>query len=395
MYFSWAEIDLNALRDNIAAIRAALPANCKVLLPLKANAYGHGLEAIAKAAHEFGVDWLGLATVREALEIKAYVPEARILVLGPSEPDDVKALFVHRITPIVVDYDNAKRMNDAARKMHARLPVHIKVDTGMGRIGFNAERDLQDILAACQLPNLEVEGLMSHYATADEDDIKFAVGQHDRFLHMVRWLEKHDVRVAVKHISNSGGFLNLAHSDHDMVRPGILTYGAYPGSEGKERQGIHTRPLLSWKTSVTQIKDVVPGQTIGYGAEFHAPRRTKVATIEVGYGDGFHRVLSGQAEVLIRGMRHPVVGRISMDQTTVDLGQVSEVMVGDEVVLLGQQLQDEITVHELARHMGTIPYEVLTSISARVERRYMFNGEQVHSFVFSNFALMAGSILKT
>ncbi len=394
MYYSWAEIDLNAFRDNINTVRAALPHNCKLLLPLKANAYGHGLEPIAKAAHEFGVDWLGLATHREALEIKAYVPEARILVLGPCKPDDVKALYVHRITPIIVDLDNALGMNEAARRMHARLRVHIKVDTGMGRIGFDSEHKMDDIYRATQFSNLEVEGLMSHYAAADEDDIRGAVGQHDRFKRVNKFLREKGVDIPLKHISNSGGFLNIAHSDYDMVRPGILLYGGYPEVDGKVREGIRTRPLLSWKTNVTFVKEVFPGQTIGYGATYKVEKHTRVATIEVGYGDGFHRILSGRAHVLIRGRRYPVVGRISMDQTTVDVGLDSGVAVNDEVVLLGKQEDAEISVHELARQMETIPYEVLTSVSARVERRYMFDGEQVHSFVFSNFSLMARTILK-
>jgi alanine racemase len=393
MYNAWAEIDLNALRANIARVREALPPHCAMLLPLKANAYGHGLEAIAKAAVEFGITWLGLATLREALEIKAYVPEANILVLGPCEPDDVKALYVHHIRPIIVDLDNALQMNEAARRMHARLPVHLKIDTGMGRIGFDASHHTDDILAAARLSNLEVEGILSHFATADEDDIHYAIGQHDRFKTILKLLRERGIEIPLKHISNSGGFLNVAHADYDMVRPGILIFGGYPAVDGIVRKGIRTQPLLSWKTNVTFIKEVLPGQCIGYGATHKVQKHTKIATIEVGYGDGFRRILSGRAQVLIRGMRYPAVGRISMDQATVDIGLVNEVMVGDEVVLLGRQLEDEITVFELARQMETIPYEVFTSISARVERRYMFNGQQVHNFVFSNFGLMARAIL--
>jgi len=394
MYNAWAEIDLNALRTNLARVRETLPPHCKLLLPLKANAYGHGLEAIAKAAVEFGVEWLGLATLREALEIKAYVPEASILVLGPCEADDVKALFVHGIRPIIVDLDNALQMNEAARRMHARLPVHLKIDTGMGRIGFDAVHHHDDILAAARLGNLEVEGILSHFATADEDDIHYAIGQHDRFKTILKLLRERGLEIPLKHISNSGGFLNVAHADYDMVRPGILIFGGYPAVDGIVRKGIRTQPLMAWKTNVTFIKEVLAGQCIGYGATHKVQRHTKIATIEVGYGDGFRRILSGRAHVLIRGMRYPVVGRVSMDQATVDIGLVNEVMVGDEVVMLGRQLDDEITVFELARQMETIPYEVYTSVSARVERRYMFNNQQVHNFVFSNFGLMAHTILR-
>jgi len=393
MFYSWTEINLNALRDNIAAVRKEISPNCQILLPLKANAYGHGLEAIAKAAYEFGVDWLGLATLREALEIKAYVPEARILLLGPTDPDDVKALYVHKITPIIVDLQNALEMNDAARRLRVPIPVHLKIDTGMGRIGFNSEHNIEDIYKATQLSNLEIEGLMTHFATADEDDIQYAIGQHDRFKRIIKFLKDKDVEIPLKHISNSGGFLNISHSDYDMVRPGILLYGGYSGTCGNYRNSIVTEPLLSWKTNVTFIKEIFPGQSIGYGGDYKAPAHTKIATIEVGYGDGFRRCLAGKAQVLIRGRRCPVVGRISMDQVTVDICLDSDIMVGDEVVLLGKQLDEEITVFELAEHMNTISYEVFTSISARVERRYIFNGEQIHNFVFSNFALMAQSIL--
>ena len=381
------------MRDNIAAVRKEISPHCQILLPLKANAYGHGLEAIAKAAYEFGVDWLGLATLREALEIKAYVPEARILLLGPSEPGDVKALYVHKITPIIVNLQNALEINDAARRLRVKIPVHLKIDTGMGRIGFSTEHHIDDILKANKLSNLEIEGLMSHYATADDEDVRYAIGQQDRFKHIIKFLKENDVGIPLKHISNSGGVLNIAHSDYDMVRPGILLYGAYFGAKTNFRQNVVSDPLLAWKTNVTFIKEVLPGQSIGYGGDYKASVHTKIATIEVGYGDGYNRCLAGNAQVLIRGRRYPIVGRISMDQVTIDICLDNDIMVGDEVVLLGKQLEEEITVLELANLMNTIPYEVFTSISARVERSYIFNGEQIHNFVFSNFALMAQSIL--
>ncbi|MCK4983634.1 MAG: alanine racemase [Victivallaceae bacterium] len=395
MFYSWVEVNLNALRENINIIREAMPHNCKLLLPLKANAYGHGLEPMAKAAHEFGVEWLGLATLREGLEIKAYVPEARILVLGPCVADDVKALYVHGITPIIVDLENALQLNEAARKMHIKLTAHIIVDTGMGRIGFDAEHKLDDIYKVTQLSNLEIEGLMSHYASADEIDSKSTIGQLDKFRRVSKFLREREINIKLKHISNSGGFLNIAHSDFDMVRPGILLYGGLPPEDGKVRKGIRTKPLLSWKTNVTFIKEAFPGQRIGYGSEYTIKKHTKIATIEVGYGDGFLRNLSDCAELIIRGDKYPVVGRISMDQTTVDIGLYNSVCVGDEVVIMGKQGLNEISANDIAEKMDTISYEVFTLISDRVERRYIFNGEQVHRFVFSNFSLMAGTILGT
>ena len=394
MYYSWAEINLNTLRENINIIRENLSHNCQILLPLKANAYGHGLEPMAKAAHEFGIEWLGLATLREALEIKAYVPEARILVLGPCVADDVKALCVHHITPIIVDLENALQLNGAAREMHVKLKCHIKVDTGMGRIGFNAEKNLNDIYKATQLSNLEIEGLMSHYAGSDSEDIRSSIGQLDKFKRVSKFLRERDVNIPLKHISNSGGFLNIAHSDFDMVRPGLLLYGGLIPVDGKVRKGIRTKPMLTWKTNVTFVKEVFPGQSIGYGSTFIVKKHTKIATIEIGYGDGFLRVLGNKGQILIRGDKFPVVGRISMDQTTVDIGLHSSISVGDEVVLIGKQGFNEITINEIAERMNTIPYEVYTLISDRVERRYMFNGEHLPKYVFSNFGFMVRATLR-
>jgi len=394
MYYSWVEINLNILRENINIVRETLSHNCQILLPLKANAYGHGLEPIAKAAHEFGIDWLGLATLREALEIKAYVPDARILVLGPCVADDVKALCVHRITPIVVDLENALQLNESARRMHMRLKCHIKIDTGMGRIGFNAEKNLNDIYKATQLSNLEIEGLMSHYAGADSEDIRSSIGQLDKFKRVSKFLRERNENIPLKHISNSGGFLNIAHSDFDMVRPGILLYGGLLPIDGKVRKGIRTKSLLTWKTNVTFVKEVFPGQSIGYGSTFRVKKHTKIATIEVGYGDGFSRALSNKGQILIRGDKFPVVGRVSMDQTTVDVGLHSSVSVGDEVVLIGKQGLNTITAQDIAKEIDTIPYEIFTLISDRVERQHLFNGERIHNFVFSNFSLMASTILK-
>ncbi len=235
---------------------------------------------------------------------------------------------------------------------------------------------------------------MSHYAGSDSEDIRSSIGQLDRFKRVSKFLRERDVNIPLKHISNSGGFLNIAHSDFDMVRPGILLYGGLLPVDGKVRKGIRTKPMLMWKTNVTFVKEVFPGQSIGYGSTFTPKKHTRIATIEIGYGDGFLRVLGNKGQILIRGDKFPVVGRISMDQTTVDIGLHSSISVGDEVVLIGKQGFNEITINEIAEQMNTIPYEVYTLISDRVERQYMFNGERVHKFVFSNFGLMAETILR-
>lgn len=393
MYYSWAEINLNAFRHNVEALRKMLPKGTKILLPLKANAYGHGLEATAKAAFEFGIDWLGLATCREALEIRSYVPNANILVLGPSEPDDVRVLSIHNITPVLVDLDNARAMNESARHFGMPLQAHLKIDTGMGRVGFRYDK-LDDIYEATKLSHINVTGIMTHLAMADHPLSELTIGQQKRFQEVLLYLFKKGVSIPLRHMEASGAVLNIDNTGYNMVRPGILIYGGYPLSQAEKEKlhGTTLEPMLSWKTRVTQIKKVPKGQTLGYNAVYTTTQETYIATIEVGYGDGYRRILSNRAEVLIKGKRYPVRGMISMDQTTIELGPDEPVVKpGDEVVLLGRQLGSEITVQEMAEWMGTITYEVYTSISARVERRYMFNGNQLYNFVFSNFGLMGNA----
>ena len=395
MYFSWAEINLNAFRHNVQALRRMLPKDTKILLPLKANAYGHGLEATAKAAYEFGIDWLGLATCREALEIRSYVPNANILVLGPSEPDDVRVLTIQNITPVIVDLENARAINESARHFGLPLQAHLKIDTGMGRVGFRYDK-LEDILAATKLSHIKVTGIMTHLAMADHPHSDLTIAQQQRFKDVIKFLESKKVNIPLKHMEASGAVLNIDNSGFNMVRPGILIYGGYPlnKEEIEKLHGTTLEPMLSWKTRVTQIKKVPKGQTLGYNAVYTTTQETYIATIEVGYGDGYRRILSNRAEVIIKGKRYPVRGMISMDQTTLELGPDEPIVKpGDEVVLLGKQGENEITVKEMAEWMGTITYEVYTAISARVERRYMFNGNQLYNFVFSNFGLMADATL--
>ncbi|MBR4821463.1 alanine racemase [bacterium] len=393
MYYSWAEINLNAFRHNVEALRKMLPKGTKILLPLKANAYGHGLEATAKAAFEFGIDWLGLATCREALEIRSYVPNANILVLSPSEPDDVRVLSIHNITPVLVDLDNARAMNESARHFGMPLQAHLKIDTGMGRVGFRYDK-LDDIYEATKLSHINVTGIMTHLAMADHPLSELTIDQQKRFQEVLLYLFKKGVSIPLRHMEASGAVLNIDNTGYNMVRPGILIYGGYPLSQAEKEKlhGTTLEPMLSWKTRVTQIKKVPKGQSLGYNAVYTTTQETYIATIEVGYGDGYRRILSNRAEVLIKGKRYPVRGMISMDQTTIELGPDEPVVKpGDEVVLLGRQSGSEITVQEMAEWMGTITYEVYTSISARVERRYMFNGNQLYNFVFSNFGLMGNA----
>ena len=395
MYYSWAEINLNALRDNCRVVRSLLPKGCQILLPLKANAYGHGLEATAKAAFEFGIDWLGLATCREALEIRSYVPNAKILVLGPSDPDDVRVFSIHNITPVIVDLANAKAINESAKHFGMPVQAHLKIDTGMGRVGFHADA-LEDILAATKLSHLTITGIMTHLSMADYPEAELTLAQQERFKKVLDYLAANKVTIPLRHLAASGAVLNIHNTAYNLVRPGMLLYGGYPLDEAETAKlhGAKLEPMLSWKTKVTQVKKVPPGQTIGYNAAYVTDKETYIATIEVGYGDGFRRNLSNKAEVLINGTRYPVRGLVSMDQTMVDLGpETPKVKPGDEVVLLGRQGKEEITVQEMARWMDTITYEVCTAISARVERRYMYNGAQLYNFVFSNFGLMADATL--
>ena len=371
-----AEIDLDALRHNLEQFRSVLPPSISLLAVVKANAYGHGAVKVAEEAVRFGVDYLAVAFLDEALELRQHGIKAPILVLGYTPPEGVEAARRYGIT--LAAFDDAL-LEAAAVTNHSEQPlkVHVKMDTGMGRIGLtDAPSVIRYIERALNTPGVEVEGLFTHYACADEHDKSHVLSQHRRFTEVVEHLAQKNIPVRYIHAGNSATAIDTPELTYNMVRLGVAMYGMYPSDE-VDTSRVQLRPVMSFKTRVVMVKKVPAGTTISYGAKYAAKEDGEtIATLPVGYADGFSRMLSGKAEVLLRGHRVPIVGRICMDQCMVRVDD-GEAAVGDEVVLFGSQGDEAIMAEELADHLGTINYEITCMLSHRVPRVYLKHGEIV------------------
>jgi alanine racemase len=360
-----AEISLPALRHNLLEV-ARRVSHSTILAVVKANAYGHGMVAVSRALLAAGVSRLGVASVEEGVELREAGITAPILVMAGTVPEELQALFDYRLTPVLPSVES---VNATARLVPAGvgpLPVHAKVDTGMGRLGMSPQ-EIQSLFQEGWPSQLRFEGLMSHLAKADDEDEQATKEQLARFRKIQEQLKLLGVVVPIAHVAGSAGILRFPDSHLDMVRPGLMLYGYAPGpAPAKE-----LRPALTWKAQVLQVKRVVPGQAVSYGGTFVASRPTTLAILGVGYADGYHRALSNRGRVLLHGQIAPVVGRVCMDLTVVDITAVKSVRPGDEAVLLGgNQGNEQITADDLATLLDTISYEVLTQIGRRVTRVY-------------------------
>ena len=370
----WAEIDLAAYRRNLAELRQMTAGGAGLMAVVKADGYGHGALRLAAVATESGAGWLGVARLEEALELRQHGIDAPTLIFGYSSPDQLDLLLENQLTQTVFSLPMAEALSKRAAQIGRRLPCHIKVDTGMGRLGVvNGEnfphRSLSEIQAMAGLPGLEVQGLFTHFATADGSDPAFAEVQLRRFRDLAETLTASGLDIPLMHAANSAALLSLPESHFDLVRPGIATYGLQPSSEW--RSEIELTPVLSWKTRIIQLKEVPAGFGVSYGITYETHQPTTLATVAVGYADGLDRHLSSRGEMLLGAHRVPIVGRVCMDLTVLDVGQVPEAAVGDEVVILGSQGDQRITAEEMAATLGTINYEVVTSIAPRVPRVYV------------------------
>lgn len=360
----WVEVDLGVLDDNIRRARFSLTPDTELMMVVKADAYGHGTTPVVRRAWEAGVRRFAVAYLDEALPIREALPEAWILVMGVVDPGYVPDLLEHRIVPVVVSEEHGLALGRAAFELDKNLPVHVKIDSGMGRLGVLWNR-ADDVMARLRLaPGLRLEGVCSHFATVEPERPELAGRQMTR----MQQLQVFQDRTLLRHVSSSRAFLFHSEWDFDAVRTGISLYG-YGSREPGMR--VHTRPVLSWKTRVIQVKSVPEDFPVGYYSAYRTTTPTDLATIAVGYADGYHRLLSNRGHVLIRGQRRRVVGRVSMNWITVDAGMDSGITAGDEVVLIGQQGSEAVWADEIARHCSTIAYEVLTSIPAVNERVYV------------------------
>ncbi len=367
----WAEIDLAALRQNLVWIRQRVGPGVNIMTVVKADAYGHGLKQIAGWLMHCGTDLFGVANLAEAQAIRSVGSGWPALMLGASLPEEREGMVRDRIMATVSTQDEARHFSEIAGRVGKTALLHVKIDTGMGRLGADPAQTGQLLRIIRELPHLHLMGLYTHYACA-EDDEGFSEQQRRCFVGALKSLPAELAKDAMIHANNSAGILFEPETTFDAVRPGLLVYGIVP--PGKRSRGFEVpgqlRPALSLKCRVSLVKDVPCGAALSYGRSFVAPQAMRVATITAGYGDGYLRNGSNRAEVLIGGQRCRVVGRITMDQTLVDVTPLGTISSGDEVVMIGRQDNDEITAAELATWCDSIPWEVLTSISYRVPRVY-------------------------
>jgi alanine racemase len=367
----WSEINLNAIAHNTRELKKITNPNAEVMAIVKANAYGHGAEQVARVALQNGATRLGVARVNEGKALREAGIDAPVLVLGYTVPEEFEVLLENNLIQTIYSYEAAEQLSATAARAGKKAVVHIKVDTGMGRLGFIPGRAaVEEVVRICRLPRLDIEGIYTHFAAADCQNKDYTWQQWHKFTQFISALGKEGVEFPCRHAANSAGIIDLPETHLNMVRAGIALYGIHPSGEVRKDRATLV-PAMAVKARVAHVKRVPAGTGISYGVTYVTTKDTVVATIPAGYADGYSRLLSSRGEVLIRGTRAPVIGRVCMDQFMVDVGHIPGIATGEEVVLLGDQGSDRISADEIARKIGTIAYEVLCMISARVPRYYL------------------------
>lgn len=365
-----AEINLDNIAYNMANIRKAVNKDTSIMAVVKADAYGHGAVEVAKTALYNGANWLGVAIIDEAIELRKNNIFEPILILGHTIEHKLLQVIKYNITQTVFSYNMAKKLSDEASKIKKSVDIHIKIDTGMSRLGFlPTQETIQQILAIKNLPYINITGIFTHFATADMEDKTFTKEQFEKYMWVINKLEEKGVNNLIKHISNSGAILDLKEYRLDMVRAGIILYGMYPSSQ--VLKNIDLKPAMSLKTHISYVKEIEPNVSVSYCRTYFTNKKTKIATIPVGYADGYARILSNRARVFVKGCYANVVGNICMDQFMIDVTHIPNVQEGDIVTLMGEG----ITAEELASLQNTINYEVVCNIGKRVPRVYIKNNE--------------------
>lgn len=368
MALNWVEIDLAALRHNFLQVRNRVGSRAGILAVVKSDAYGHGMIPVAKELAAAGADFFGVSKCWEALRLRSAGIAQPILILAGIEPDDIPEVLEKDLRPAVYRADHCRMLDEAARRAGKRARIHLKIDTGMGRLGI-PDRELERFLdGLAGMRHLEIEGIFSHLATSDEADKTFSQEQLHRFRRALQMFHDRAVPFRYAHIANSGGVLDIPEAHYQLVRPGIMLYGSPPSDEILSPAPL--QPVMALKTKILQIKKVPAGQSIGYGRTFVCPRSMRIATVAVGYDDGYPRVLSNRGEALVRGIRVPIVGRVSMNLITLDVTPVPEAAEDDEVVFLGAQGAERITAEEIAGKAGTISYEIYCAVGKNPQRLF-------------------------
>ena len=372
----WAEIDLDNLAHNLQEIKR-LSKSKEIIATVKADAYGHGALDIAPTLLANGATRLAVAVVNEAVELRRGGIDCPIMVLGFTPDSLIDSILKYDIEQTVYTYDLAEKISKMAIEKNKIAKIHIALDTGMGRIGFTPEeKSLNQVYKISKLPNIIIEGLFSHFSTADAYDKSYTNMQFEKFNWFYDKLKEKGVKINIRHIANSAAIIDLPETHLEGVRPGIILYGYYP-SEEVSKDKIKLKPVMTLKTNIVHLKEMDQGQYISYGRAFQTRRPSIIATLPVGYADGYTRLLFNKAKVIINGSFAPVVGRICMDQCMVDVTDIGEVKVGDEVILMGEYKNLKMTADEIAELLGTINYEITCMISKRVPRVYIKDGEVI------------------
>ena len=366
----WAEINLNNLINNIEEIKKK-SSNSEIIGVVKANAYGHGAVEVSKTLLSCNIKKLAVANIVEAIELRENDINAPIMLLGISEEFAIDELINHNVEPTVSTLKFAKKLNESAKEKGKIIKIHIAIDSGMGRIGFrNNAKDIEDIVSISNLSNLKIESIFSHFSTADSIDKNYSNNQMNIYNSMLNKLEEKGVNIDKRNLSNSAAIIDIPESHYDYVRPGIIQYGYYPSNE-VNKNDINIKPVLTWKTRVVHIKEVDENEYIGYGKTYKTSKKTIIATLPVGYADGYSRGLSNKGSVIIKGKLAPIIGNVCMDQFMIDVTNIEGVETGDEVILLGSYGDVKFDADDMANILDTISYEVLCLIGRRAPRLYI------------------------
>lgn len=370
---SFACIDLDAIKSNFDSLKSRVPSSVKTMAVVKANAYGHGAIRVAKAL-EKKANYFAVAVIEEAIELRDGGIKNPILILSYTSPYQFEALINNELIPSVYRYEDAEMLSQEACRLGKTAVIHIAVDTGMSRIGFkDSEKSADTVKKISELPNIRIEGIFSHFACADAEDKACALGQKKRFDNFIAMLEERGLTIPVKHICNSASIIDFDFS-YDMVRMGISLYGLYPSDEVK-KDSVSLTPAMEVVSHIIHIKEIEAGTGVGYGHIYIAPEKRKIATVCIGYADGFNRAFSNKGYVLINGKKAPITGKVCMDQIMVDITDIKDAKIGDHVIIMGSSNGETITAEQLGQMCESFNYEVVCTFMPRVMRLYYENGE--------------------
>ena len=372
------EINLDNLAHNIKNIRKKVGKDTLIMAIVKANGYGHGAVEVSKIFLANGADRLGVSILQEGIELRKAGIKSDILILNYTSATLYKNIVKYNLTQNIYSYRDAKALSDVAVSLKKDVNIHIKIDTGMARVGFSPDdRSIKDIIKISKLPNIKIEGIFTHFARADEEDKSFTDLQFERFINIIEKLEEEGVYIRIKHASNSAASMDIEKYNLNRIRPGIILYGHYPSEEVK-KDNLYIKPAMTLKSSISHIKTVEEGSGISYNHAYITEDKRKIGTLPIGYADGYSRILTGKSQVFINGKRVEVVGKICMDQMMIDVTDIDSVKIGDEVILFGYEEKNYPTVEEVACWLGTINYEVVCMISRRVPRVYIKDNKLSH-----------------